>query len=510
MILPLRLKSDAAIPIWAGLVGALLTLIPPSIVGTDSSALALQSIEHWMQGTPDRFEALHIHWLWLPRLIAYVTGDAFAALVIFRAVVFGLTIYLFAKVAARLGRGDRATTAFAAAMLALNVVVLYLSHTFASQLLTLFVAVWMLYLFTSEKTQSHMLAALIFGLSLSIGPLPWLFLFLVAIVGLGIHHATYTPRARQTYQLLGLGLLGIGSYFLLEIFFFGTANILKVMIPDRYNPREISLLAQGFIMALFSINALLLFVGKEKSGIGIARDFQPLIGSLTFFLLFNVLSREDALHVAIVLLPCIILVGLDRLKQPKLFVSIYLAVNLGLFIFLPAFSPNPEIAMPLNRRSGTSGDVPLSYYTSADLFGYAKLREQALGEDEAKVLLASARLDSTIVLVTPGTDYWFDAATLGAMYPSAKFGWFYGNPINMVRVNGLLDTAFIRPPSGTPYLAGLFEKSYAKRFIDSSLPPGVIIRELARFQYIDTRGNAPARKALIDRLIFLQYQGFRH
>jgi hypothetical protein len=255
---------------------------------------------------------------------------------------------------------------------------------------------------------------------------------------------------------------------------------------------------------------VLLFVAKEKSGSGIARDFQPLIGLLTVFLFSNLLSREDMLHDAIVLLPCLILVGLDRLKRPKLFVSIYFAVNLGLFIFLPVFSPNPEIAMPLNHRSGMSGDVPLSYYTSADLFSYAKLREQAAGEDEARDLLAHARVDSTLVLVTPGTDYWFDAATLGAMYPGAKFGWFYGNPINMVRVNGLLDTAFIRPPSNMPYLAGLFEKSYAKRFIDSSLPPGVPVRESARFQYIDTRGNTNARKALIDRLIFLQYQSFRH
>jgi hypothetical protein len=181
-----------------------------------------------------------------------------------------------------------------------------------------------------------------------------------------------------------------------------------------------------------------------------------------------------------------------------------------LFLLLPVFSPDPELAMPIARQTETSSDVSMHYYASADLFSYAKLREQSSGEEEARSLLAHARLDSTLVLVTPGTDYWFDAATLGAIYPGAKFGWFYGNPINMVRVNGLLDTAFIRPPSNMPYLAGLFEKSYAKRFIDSVLPPGVPIRESARFQYIDTRGNTDARKALIDRLIFLQYQGFRH
>ncbi len=505
------LKSSL-LPIGVAIGSSLLTLIPPSIIGTDSSALTLQSLEHWMHGTPDRFEALRIHWLWIPRVIAYLTGDAFAALVIFRAIIFGLTIYLFAKVGERFGRGDRATTILAAAMLALNVVVLYFSHTFASQLLTLFVAVWMLYLLTSDKTQNHRLAALIFGLSLSIGFWPFVLLLAVVTVGLNFHHATYTPRLRQTYQLFGLVLLGAASYILLEIFLFGTAHVWEMMMPKVYQPREISLIAQGLIIGLFSVNMLVIavFVRRQDS---IARDFQSAFVILVAFLLLNTFSREDMLHDVMVLIPCVILVGVDKCglsRRRGLIGAAYLGVNLGLFFLLPTFLPDPQIAMPSAKRTVSSSDVSLHHYASADFFSYAKLREQAAGEEEVRAVLETARLDSTLVLITPGTDYWFDAATLGAMYPSAKFGWFYGNPINMVRINGLLDTAFIRPPSGTPYLAGLFEKSYAMRFIDSSLPSGVPIRESARFQYIDTRGNTDARKALIDRLIFLQYQGFRH
>ena len=125
-------------------------------------------------------------------------------------------------------------------------------------------------------------------------------------------------------------------------------------------------------------------------------------------------------------------------------------------------------------------------------------------------MLFRSRLDSTLVLINAGTDMWFDGATLAAMIPGKKFGWFYGRPSNRVRINGLTDTAFIQPPKEMPYLAGLFEKSFARKLIDSVLPPNTPLRESERFQYIDCRGNEAARQALIDRLIYLQYQGYHH
>ncbi|MDP4242788.1 MAG: hypothetical protein Q8921_08645 [Bacteroidota bacterium] len=489
----------------------LLTLIPPWIIGTDSSALTLQSIEHWMQGSPDRFEVLRIHWLWLPRLIAYVTGDAFAALVIFRAIIFGLTIFLFARVVERLNNGNRTSTIIAAAMLSLNIVVLYFAHTFAPQLLTLFVAVWLLYLFASDKTRNHRLAALIFGLSLSIGFWPFVLLLAVVTIGLNLHHTTYTPRSRKTYQLVGLVLIGAISYLLQEIFYHGATHVWDMILPTFYKPHEISLIAQGIIIGLFSVNVLLLlpFVKKSGLGVGLAREVQPAFVILAAFLLLNTFSREDMLHDAMVLAPCVILVALDR-GRIQVTGPIYLVTNLGLFFLLPAFLPDPQIAMPSQRRNESSSGVSLHYYASNDLFSFGKVRGQANGENEVKELITTIRLDSTLVLITPGTDYWFDAATLGAMYPNAKFGWFYGSPINMVRVNGLIDTAFIRAPSDRPYLAGLFEKKYARMFIDSTLPPSVSIHESERFQLIDTRANPDGRKALIDQLIVLQYQSLHH
>ena len=79
------------LPAAIAIVAGLLTLIPPFVIGTGTSALTLQSLEHWMHAAPDSFEALHIHWLWVPRVIALVTGDAFAALVIFRVIVVALS-----------------------------------------------------------------------------------------------------------------------------------------------------------------------------------------------------------------------------------------------------------------------------------------------------------------------------------------------------------------------------------------------------------------------------------
>src|SRR5438128_1183101 len=95
-------------------VGAgLLTLIQPWVIGTGSSALTLQSLEHWIASTPDSFTALHIHWLWIPRLIAFVTGDAFTALVVFRALIVAVSVYLFVLTARRLFDERRAWIAAA-------------------------------------------------------------------------------------------------------------------------------------------------------------------------------------------------------------------------------------------------------------------------------------------------------------------------------------------------------------------------------------------------------------
>lgn len=176
------------------IVAGLLTLIPPSVIGTGTSALALQSLEHWMRGTPDTFEALHVHWLWVPRVIAFLTGDAFAALVIFRVIVIALSVYFFLLTAERLFDERRAIAG--AGMLVLNVTVLSLSHTFGSELLTLLAATALLYLFTSPNPQHHKLAAVLFGLSLSIGFWPFVLLIAVVTVGLNLHH-TNTIHAQK-------------------------------------------------------------------------------------------------------------------------------------------------------------------------------------------------------------------------------------------------------------------------------------------------------------------------
>jgi hypothetical protein len=171
------------------IVAGLLTLIPPFAIGTGSSALTLQSLEHWMLGSPDTFEALHIHWLWIPRLIAFVTQDAFSALIIFRAVVVALSVFFFFKTALRLF--DQRRAMIGSAMLVLNVTILFLLHTFDTQLLTLLAASALLYLFTSQNPQYHKLGAIIFGLSLSIGFWPFILLISVVTVGLNLHHSVY-------------------------------------------------------------------------------------------------------------------------------------------------------------------------------------------------------------------------------------------------------------------------------------------------------------------------------
>jgi hypothetical protein len=495
------------------LLAGLLTLIPPSVIGTGSSALALQSLEHWMRGAPDTFEALHVHWLWIPRVIAFITGDAFAALVIFRVIVVALAVYFFLLTAQRMFDERRAI--IGAAMLVLNVTVLYLSHTFDAQLLTLLAATTLLYLFTSPNPQHHKLAAILFGLSLSIGFWPFVLLIAVVTVGLSLHHATYGPRSKQTYILFGLMLVGTASYMLLEIFYFGYAHVWSAMNPKFFPPRGISLIAQGFIIAIVSANILLVTIFRRKAG-DIAREFQSAFVILGVFFLTNTFSRDEMLHDVVILVPCLILVALDKFTNAWRLGAIYAIFNLGLFFFLPAFQTSSEVAMPDLKRTQSNDDVSFSYYGTADLFSYAQLHEEKAGEEEAMELLSHARLDSTLVLINPSTDTWFDAATLGAAsigddaFPQKNFGWFYGTPINLVRKNGLIDTAYIRPPASMPYISGLFEKEFARKFIDPALPPNTPLKESQIFQFIDCRGNEAARKALIDQLISVSYQGFHH
>jgi hypothetical protein len=483
------------------------------MIGTGSSALALQSLEHWMRGTPDTFEALHVHWLWVPRVIAFITGDAFAALVVFRVIVIALAVYFFLLTAQRMLDTRRAI--LGAAMLVLNVTILSLTHTFDSQLLTLLAATTLLYLFTSPNPQHHKIAALLFGLSLSIGFWPFVLLIAVVTVGLNLHHTTYGPRAKQTYVLFGLMLVGMASYLLLEIFYFGTAHVWAAMNPKFFQPRGISLIAQGIIIAVFSTNVLLATIFRRKTG-GIARDFQSGFLILGIFFLTNAFSRDEMLHDITIIVPCLILVAMDKFTNSWRLGAIYAVFNLGLFFFLPAIQMNSEIAMPDQRRTQSNDAISFSYYGASDLFSYAELREESAGEEEAIQLLSHAHLDSTLVLINPSTDTWFDAATLGPARigdnasQQNNFGWFFGQPINLVRINGLRDTAYIRPPSSMPYLSGLFEKQFARKFLDNALPPNTPLHESERFQFIDCRGNNAARKALIDQLIRLQYQGFHH
>ena len=497
----------ASILIGVSILAGLLTLIPPFLIGTGSSALALQSLEHWMTGAPDRFEALHVHWLWIPRVIVFIAGDAFAALVIFRVLIVGLTTYLFMKTAERFFAGR--TAMIGGAMLLLNATVLYQLHTFGSELLTLFMAVLLLYLLSSPNTRNHKVAALLFGLSLSIGFWPCVLLLAIVTAGLNFHHATYTPKAKGTYVLFALMVVGAGSYLLLEIFYFGTAHLWEVLNPHFYIPREINLIAQGLILSVFTANALLFSkLGRRKGEL--AREFQSAFVICGMFALINVFSREDILMDMMVLLPCLVLVALDKFDNIARFGGIYVALNLGLFLLLPAFTTDPEIASVKAQRMHNIDAISGSYYLANDLFSYHELLEQHDGAEEARQLLGGVHLDSTLVLVNAGTDYWFDGASLGAMFPRSEFGWFYGYPLNTIRINGLIDTAWVHPSPARPYVAGLFEKSYARTFIDSLLPQGVAIKESGRFQYIDTRGNLPARRALIDQMIHLQYQGFHH
>jgi hypothetical protein len=490
------------------LIAGLLSLVPPTVIGTGTSALLYQSLEHWARGQSTPFTALHAHWLWIPYAIAFVTGgNIFAALLIFKALLVAGSVWLFFQTARRTLSTERAY--WAAALLAFNVTVLYLSHTFGTQLVTMFTAIWLLYLFTSPVKRNHSIAALLFGLSLSIGFWPFILLIAILTVGLNYHHTLYTPRSKHTFILFGLVLIGAGSWLLLQMFYFGTHNLWSAINPKFYPPREINLILQGIIVAVFSINVLLPASIRRKRGT-LARDYQSAFLILVVFFLLNTFSREAMLADAMILLPCIILVALDKVTSIKTIGIVYLTLNLALFFFIPSFSNDPEIAMASARRIHSHDKVSWGYYSNFDLFSYPKLLEQQAGEEEVQTLLAKVRLDSTLVLINPGTDYWFDAATLGAEFPNAHFGWFYGNPVNLVRINGEKDTAFILQPKYLPYVAGLFDKSFARTFIDSALPPGVPLHESDRFQYIDTRANEPGKKNLIDRLIYLQYQSFHH
>ncbi len=485
------------------LVAGLLTLLPPWLIGTGSSALTVQSLEHWMAGSPDSFEALHVHWLWIPRVIAFITGDAFSALIIFRVLVVGCAALLFALTARRLFDEKRAI--IGTTMLVLNVVLLYFYHTFNSQLLTLIVACALLYLFTSPNPISHRFGALLFGLSLSIGFWPFILFIAVLTIALNLHHSVYTPKARATYVLFGLIAVGVASYLLLELFYFGGAHVWQAINPTFYPPRGVSRILEGIILAVFSINVLFVLLFRKKGNL--SRDFQSAFVILGVFFIANTFSRDAMLEDVAIILPCLILVALDKYVNPVRIAIIYGIVNIGLFVSLPSFVSNPELALATQRRVSSKDDIAFSYYKALDLFSYTTVEKQNTVEIEARNLLSQEPLDSTLVILNPSTDTWLDAATLAAEFPNDKCGWYYGRPLNVVRLNGLRDTEFIKMP-GTPYLAGLFDKEFAREFIDSSLPAGVPLRESQHLQYINCRGNEAARKALIDQLFFLQYEGF--
>lgn len=489
------------------IVAGLLTLLPPWAIGTGSSALALQSLEHWMRSSPDSFEALHVHWLWIPRVIAFITCDAFSALVIFRVLVVACAVLVFSLTARRLFDERRAL--IGSALLVLNVTLLYLFHTFSSQLVTLLVASVLLYLFTSSDARYHRLGALLFGLSLAVGF--WTFILLIAILtfALNLHHARYTPKSKETYLLFGIILLGAASYLLLEIFYFGWAHLWQAMVPTFYPPRGISRILEGLIVAVFSINVLFVLLFRKKPA-GIGRDLQPTFLILGIFFIANAFSRDAMLQDVTIILPCLILVALDKFTKIERFALIYCILNIALFFALPAFQSNPELALANERRVSSTDAIAFSYYKSSDLFSFAQTRKMSSGEEEARDLLSKERLDSTLVIMNSSTNTWLDDATLGAEFPEHHFGWYYGRPLNVVRLNGVADTIFLKLGATIPYLSGFFEKNFAREFIDSSLPPGVPLLESENFQYIDCRGNAIAKKALIDQLFFLQYQGFHH
>ncbi len=491
--------------IGISLAAGLLSLLPPWVIGTGSSALALQSLEHWMRGMPDSFEALHVYWLWFPRILTFLTGDAFSALVVFRVLVVWSATLLFALTVRRLFDARRAMIGLA--MLVLNVTILYFFHTCGSQLLTLLIASGLLYLFTSSHARDHRLGALLFGLSLAIGFWPFVLLIAVLTIGLNIHHARYTLRAKDTYLFFGIILLGAASYLLLELFYFGTAHVWTAINPHFYTPRGVSRIAEGIVIAVFSFNVLFVLFFRRKLG-GIGKDFQPAFLILGIFFLANTFSRDAMLEDVVTILPCLILVALDKFEKIGRLAIIYCAVNLVVFLFLPSFTANPELASAEQRRVSSQDAISFSYYKAFDFFSYAKMRQIKAGEEEVRDLLSRERLNSTLVIVNSSTDSWFDAATLGAEFPNGNFGWYYGRPLNTVRWNGLGDSIFLRRNPAIPYLSGLFEKLYAQEFIDSTLPPDVPMRESEHFQFIDCRGNEAARKALLDQLFFLQYQGF--
>ena len=365
------------------------------------------------------------------------------------------------------------------------------------------------FFFTSPNPQHHTLAALLFGLSHYIRFWPFLLQIAVVTLGQNLHHTTYGLRSKATYVLFGLMMVGMASFAVIEIFYFGAAHVWAAINPKFSQPRGISLIAQGIIIAIFSTNVLLVTIFRRKTG-GVGRDFQSAFVILGAFFLTNMFSRDEMLQDVAIIVPCLILIALDKFTNLWRFGIIYAVVNLGLFLFLPAFQISSEIAMPDKLRAQSNDQISFSYYGASDFYSYAQLREEKAGEDEAMELLSHARLDSTLVLINPSTDTWFDAATLGALFPQNNFGWFYGQPINLVRMNGLRDTAYIRPASSMPYISGLFEKQFAIKFLDRALPPNTPIKESQRLQFIDCRGNEAARKALIDQLIAMEYQGFHH
>ena len=351
---------------------------------------------------------------------------------------------------------------------------------------------------------------MLFGLSLSIGFWPFVLLLAVLTVGLSFHHALYTPREQRTYMLFGLMLLGMASYLLLEVLYFGASSMWAAMTPKFFPPRSISLILQGIIIAVFSGNLLFVSIFRRKPG-GIGRDFQSAFIILGIFFITNTFSRQEMLQDVMIFVPCMILIALDKWQHIGRMAIVYVVCNVGLFFLLPPIQIDPQIAMADSRRTHSNGAIAFSYYESSDLFSYAELRAQQSGEDEALELLSKERMDSTLILINPSTDTWFDAATLGAEFPRNNFGWYYGQPINLVRINGLAGyrIIFVRLLR-CRILQDYSRKQFARTFLDSALAPGTILRESEHFQFIDCRINDFARKTLIDQLIHMQYQGYHH
>lgn len=505
--LPPEQKLSPKLPLLIGLAAALFTLIPPYPIGTGTSALVVQSLEHWLLGTPDTFEALHVHWLWIPRVIAFLTGGAFSALVVFRALIFGTSIFLFVLTARRLFDERRAM--IAAAMLVLNVTVLYLSHTFGTELITLFASSLLLYLFTSANSMHHRIGAILFGLSLSIGFWPFVLLMAVVTVALNIHHTRYGLRSRETFTFFGLILLGIASYLLLELFYFGYSHLWEAMNPKFFAPHYANRIAEGIIIAIVSANVLLASLFRKKPG-GISREFQAAFLILGIFFLANTFSREDMMQDAAILVPCLILVAIDRLEKLNLILPIYLVWNISLFIFLPSFALDPQIALSDSRRTNSTDQIAFSYYKSFDLLSYSELRMQSSREEEVHDLLSKEHLDSSLTMISTATDANFDGGTLAAEFPKNTFALFYGQPLNIIRRNGINDTTLIAPHTTMPPLCGLFDKIFAEQFLDHSLAAGTRIDTSEHFEFIDCRTSDQERRALLDQLLALEYQGFHH